>query len=325
MEELRAFSIGSVAGMIGKIVEMPFDTVKVRIQTQAPTPASAGNPQLFTGSIDCFQKTMRQEGIAALYRGLASPLFGAAFETAVLFSIYGRAKNFFIERNAQQGATSRSLSMGQICAAGAFTGFFTGVVLTPIELIKCRMQVQRAPVMASEVSACMGGEASVFYTGAMNCLSHTLRKDGLTGLFRGGISTILREVPGTAVWFGAYEGTCDLLVRSFSSPKDGYKPTPGPLTYMIGGAVAGCAYWLIPYPIDTIKTRIQTQAQPSTQWQVFRTILAEEGIRGLYKGVGFTMLRAIPSSAAMFFAYEQLSVMFSSYGSSSSQHAKEAY
>ena len=123
-------------------------------------------------------------------KGLASPMFGAALESAILFSVYGKAKNYFINRNAERNAEqsgdkhrkhSNSLPLGQVCAAGAFTGLFTGVVLTPIELIKCRLQVQR------EIGGVkILGSNSVYYTGALNCFSHVVRSDGIMGLFRGG-------------------------------------------------------------------------------------------------------------------------------------------
>lgn len=82
---------GSVAGVLGKFVEFPFDTIKVRLQTQpiasttSAAAASAGilNPvggtsalgaagspasQPFNGAIDCFIKTVRHEGVRGLYK-----------------------------------------------------------------------------------------------------------------------------------------------------------------------------------------------------------------------------------------------------------------
>lgn len=48
--------------MIGKIVEYPFDTVKVRLQTQ-----SVENP-LFKGPMDCLKATMKDEGFKGLFK-----------------------------------------------------------------------------------------------------------------------------------------------------------------------------------------------------------------------------------------------------------------
>jgi ornithine carrier protein len=47
--------------MVGKVVEYPFDTVKVRLQTQ-----SVENP-IFKGPMDCLRATVKQEGFRGLF------------------------------------------------------------------------------------------------------------------------------------------------------------------------------------------------------------------------------------------------------------------
>ena len=71
---------GSVAGIIGKVIEYPFDTVKVRLQAQPD-----GIPLRYSGPLDCFKQSIRQDGFLGLYRGVSAPLFGAAVETSSLF------------------------------------------------------------------------------------------------------------------------------------------------------------------------------------------------------------------------------------------------
>jgi len=281
----RSFSVGSLAGMAGKVVEMPFDTIKVRLQTQGQIQVAGVEP--FLGPLDCFRKTMKSEGFRALYRGLASPLLGSALDTAVIFCLYEEMKHFISAR------TGRTLQLSDLCLAGAATGIFTGLILTPIELIKCRIQAQRRGIVMANIPS---------YAGTLDCIKQTIHTDGITGLFRGGISTIVREVPGNALWFGGYEFANEFLRYHMgdSSPKG------SPTIQVLAGAFAGCMYWLVPYPIDTVKTRIQTQSQLEPHGGVFWKILEQEGIAGLYRGVGLTMFRAIPSSAAVFFTYEQI-------------------
>ena len=50
-----------MAGVAGKFVEFPFDTVKVRLQTQP-----LDHP-IFKGPFDCFRQTIRNEGFLGLY------------------------------------------------------------------------------------------------------------------------------------------------------------------------------------------------------------------------------------------------------------------
>ena len=73
----------------------PFDTVKVRLQTlgASVSAASASGPS-FSGPIDCILKTWKNDGFMGFYRGLSSPVVGAAFEAAVLFSSFGQMTYF---------------------------------------------------------------------------------------------------------------------------------------------------------------------------------------------------------------------------------------
>lgn len=69
-----------IAGIVGKYVEYPFDTIKVRLQSQ-PT----GQPSVYSGPLDCVRKSLAHDGFMSLYRGISAPLFGAALENSSLF------------------------------------------------------------------------------------------------------------------------------------------------------------------------------------------------------------------------------------------------
>ena len=89
----------------------------------------------------------------------------------------------------------------------------------PTELVKCRLQAQsalmEAPVLAGMGAA--GGSAAikagaVRYTGPFDVARHVVRSEGgLLGLWKGLTPTLMREVPGNAAMFGAYEATKQYL------------------------------------------------------------------------------------------------------------------
>lgn len=79
-ESLKDIAFGSAAGIAGKFVEYPFDTVKVRLQSQPDH-----LPLRYTGPLDCFRQGFRQDGLIGMYRGISAPLVGAAIETSSLF------------------------------------------------------------------------------------------------------------------------------------------------------------------------------------------------------------------------------------------------
>jgi ornithine carrier protein len=79
-EALKDIAYGSFAGVVGKVIEYPFDTVKVRLQAQPEH-----LPLQYKGPLDCFKQSINEHGFRGLYRGVSAPLFGAAVETSSLF------------------------------------------------------------------------------------------------------------------------------------------------------------------------------------------------------------------------------------------------
>lgn len=92
-EAVKDVAFGSLAGIMGKFVEYPFDTVKVRLQSQ-----TSGHGQQYSGPLDCLRKSWQQGGMASLYRGISAPLVGAAVETSSLFfSVSSPVRQDFFE------------------------------------------------------------------------------------------------------------------------------------------------------------------------------------------------------------------------------------
>lgn len=79
-----------------------------------------------------------------------------------------------------------------------------------------------------------------------------LKESGIPGLFRGLSSTIAREMPGYFFFFGGYELTRELLAKPGQSRDEiGWQKT------MVAGAVGGSVLWLVIFPADVVKSRIQ--------------------------------------------------------------------
>jgi hypothetical protein len=235
---LRDIIAGTLGGIAGKLIEFPFDTVKVRLQAGG----SNGFPS-YAGPMDCFRKILQHEGVRTLYRGMSLPLAGTVVETATLFSANGYLKRKLSE--AGQIAKGDNLPMSYVLASGAGTGFVVSFVLTPIELVKCRLQVQSA-------SAPGAGNGAYTYRGPIDCLLRSIREEGLSVVYRGHLGTMLREIPGTACWFGAYE----TFLRSMTPPGKRREDLSS-LIVVTAGALGGMAYWAVMYPADTIKSSMQ--------------------------------------------------------------------
>lgn len=351
-----------IAGTAGKIVEYPFDTIKVRLQSQPTTP-----PLLYSGPWDCFRQSIQSHGaggggLRGLYRGLSAPLFGAAIETSSLFFSYRLAQTLwrssgFLPPAPSSSSSSSSnsssstsddnknnhhhnddhnkdrsrLPLGALVACGAASGAFTSLILTPIELVKCQMQVHPLsppPPSHTTTSISRGPTAVVRPPGPLSIIAAIYRHHGPLGFWHGQLATCIRETGGSAAWFGVYEAV-SALFRSRSSfsfpPYSSSSSTTPPLAIwqqMTSGACAGVSYIFGFFPADTIKSRMQTEAvvaTPTTRgrstkkikfWECARIVWREQGLKGLYRGCGITVARAAPSSAFIFAIYEGLKGAF---------------
>jgi len=262
------------------VIEYPADTVKVRLQTQVPD-AVTGKLQ-FSGALDCFKQTLKKDGLLGFYRGLASPIYGAMLENAALFLAYEQVRRF-VTRDGTP------FDYKYVALAGASAGLGTTMVLTPVELVKCRLQMLQDPTQ-----------------GVVSLVRKIVKAEGVRGMYTGVGSTFCRELPGNCVWFLTYE----FLSRQFGEMRrreNGGQPAPVHMWQQIlAGGVAGCMYWLVPFPIDTAKSVLQTTTDKSlTLRTALLGLYRRGGVGALYNGVSLTMMRAFPTNAIIFLMYKE--------------------
>ena len=313
LEAFKDVVYGSTAGVLGKFIEYPFDTVKVRLQSQHPSPGQAR----LAGPLDAFAAAFRSpEGaLRSLYRGISAPLVGAAIETSSLFFSYRVAQDLLVaatpslRKQKEEVDGKLQLPYHHLLLCGAVSGAFTSLALTPIELIKCKMQV---PITPSHLASDLG-YSTTKPPGILQLISNVFRTQGLLGFWHGQLGTLIRETGGSAAWFGSYEGIKLLYLRHDKAVNkiEDVKVWQ----QMSAGAVAGMAYNFAFYPADTIKSRMQTEdvgvgKSKGTFVSTGRELWRQSGIRGFYRGCGITVFRAAPSSAIIFSIYEGLRKQF---------------
>lgn len=312
----KDIAFGSIAGMVSKVFEHPFDLVKVRLQTQ-----SADRPPRYAGAFDCFKQTYLQEGIRGLYRGLSMPVLGATLENACLFFTYNQIQSAIRWANGEARSASAAkadadspLSIPQLAIAAAGAGAVTSLVLTPIELIKCKMQVQmitreqHAPAIGSAAastsvrpqlhqqrslftsavrSASTGSTSSAqafkSLDGPLTLLRRTVAADGIRGLWLGQTGTLLRETGGGIAWFLAFESCSRYLIARKKAQWNRADVTKKDLTSLelVGsGALAGISYNVVLFPADCVKSTMQTE-------QEMRAVSPNAVAGEKWKGTGF--------------------------------------
>ncbi|KAL2410790.1 Mitochondrial carnitine carrier [Exophiala dermatitidis] len=285
---LRSLAAGGVGGVCAVIVGHPFDLVKVRLQT-----ADKG---VYTGAIDVVKKTVAREGLArGLYAGVSAPLVGVTPMFAVSFWGYDMGKRLVdtfttvpVVNNTPQ------YSIGQISAAGFFSAIPMTLITAPFERVKVLLQIQGQKQLAP-------GEKPK-YSGGIDVVRQLYKEGGIRSVFRGSAMTLARDGPGSAAYFAVYE-----YVKRNLSPKDKDGNATGELSLpavMTAGGAAGVAMWIPVFPVDTIKSRLQSAEGRPTISGTISSVYRSGGIKAFFPGFGPALARAVPANAATFVGVE---------------------
>lgn len=217
-----------------------------------------------------------QEGLSGLYRGVAAPLMAVTPAFAISFWSYDLAGRAI--RSASDIPDTQALTTGQVALAGAWSGVPLAIIFGPTDRIKCLMQV----------------DSTGKYRNFTDCFIKTYQDGGIRSVFRGTGSCALRDVPGNAAYFGAYE-----YVKRLSCQMEGREQASTFGTLMAGGC-AGVANWIVAIPVDTLKSRLQTAPSGTYNglFDVFQTLVRNEGPTALFRGLSPALLRAFPANAA---------------------------
>lgn len=285
----KEYVAGLLAGVATVITGHPFDTVKVNLQKH--------NTQIngikYKNGLQCTASILRNEGVKGLYRGATSSFVGMAVESSIFFGLYSHTKLWL-----QGGIQSDKPQLYAIASAGALSGATISFVLCPTELVKCRMQVQGSESLNTK---------HITYKSPLDCALRTVKAEGLSGIFRGGVATLLRESIGNSFFFTTYEY---VRYHMRSRLKDGLVG-PSYLTDIgvgiLSGGLSGITFWCATLPLDVAKTMIQTsQNKNSTRnpFEMLKLIYRGTGLRGCYAGLGPTVARAFPANAAAIVTWE---------------------
>lgn len=296
---LLEFAPGAIGGFCNVFVGHPMDLIKVRIQSQSTTTTTASRTAVVatlapdSSIAGMLRNIVRQDGWGGLYRGVASPLLAVTPAFAISFWSCDLAKTALVdfERRRQSSSnssnnfsfTQQDLSIGQVAAAGGFSGVPMAMVIGPSERIKCLMQVDK-----------------LRYSGFLDCATQVYQEGGLRSIFRGTGSAVLRDVPGNAAYFAGYEFSKRQLCAWEG------RETPSTPAILVSGGFAGIVNWIVAIPFDVLKSRIQTA--PTGMYKNYMDVLTQtvqkEGVQALFKGLSPALLRAFPANAACLYAVE---------------------
>ncbi|CAI0419488.1 unnamed protein product [Linum tenue] len=172
--------------------------------------------------------------------------------------------------------------------AAMFSGVSAG--LYPVVLIKTRQQVAQ-----SELSAMRTGYS-------------ILRNEGFRALYRGVGTSLMGTVPARALYMGALEVTKSYV--GTATVRLGFPDaTAAAIANAAAGLSAAVAAQLVWTPVDVVSQRLMCQSGKASMCRytngvdVFRQIMRTDGVRGLYRGFGLSILIYAPSNAVWWASY----------------------
>ncbi|KAK1830521.1 mitochondrial carnitine acylcarnitine carrier [Podospora conica] len=263
------FWAGYLSGAIGIIIGNPLDVLKVRLQAGPPKPTTT-LPHLTSSPPPT---PLHPPPLTKSFlTGTAAPILGYGALNALLFVSYNRSLALL----SPSDLTTTPPPLTSTFLAGCISGLATWAVSTPTEVIKCRAQLSPSHQSSWQVAR------------------DTFRAAGVRGFYHGGAVTAWRDSVGYGFYFWGYE--------LFSRTLPFAEGSAGGV--LVCGGLAGVVTWASVFPLDVVKTRVQTRGDGEGAWAVARELYREGGVRPFWRGLGVCSARAFVVNAVQWGVYE---------------------
>lgn len=239
------------------------------------------------------------------------------------------------------------LELWQLGVAGGFSGFVNSAIVGPVELVKIQLQVQAADKKNAMTN--IGGVLSRHYHGPWDFAKTAASAHGWRALLQGLFPTVVVETLACAGQFVAYEvrvcvwrcvvdvSACfdwllccvvQGLLRAMIRARDASPSVdnssinePSVAQQLFAGGCSGIVANGIIYPLDVVKTRIQSFpiGQPLPPYGQSHRLIPDGGMIGVWKHVGKVdgiggywrgfwpcVIPAFPANAVGFVVYETI-------------------
>ncbi|GAB6031327.1 hypothetical protein CHUAL_009114 [Chamberlinius hualienensis] len=291
---------GAVSGIFTRSIVQPLDVIKIRFQLQLEPIRRDVNVSKYRGVVHAFKTVASEEGVQALWKGhvpaqCLSITYGIS-QFVVFEFLTLQAWNYL-----PKTATTEWRPILHFCCGG-LAGCFATCTGHPFDVIRTRLVSQGEPKI---------------YPSMLSAARTMYRLEGAKSLYKGLVPTVLQIMPHSGIQFCVYTSLVSYSkhVTMRSSPF----ASVGWFESMVFGGVAGIVAKFVVYPLDLIKKRLQVQGFEEARKKfgkigVYRglcdcmvKIVRSEGIRGLYKGLLPSVIKASVATGCTFCVYEQVS------------------
>ncbi|TYI40104.1 hypothetical protein ES332_A02G140200v1 [Gossypium tomentosum] len=269
---LRRLISGAIAGAVSRTCVAPLETIRTHLMV-----GSSGS-----STLEVFNNIVQTDGWKGLFRGNFVNVIRVAPSKAIeLFA--------FDTVNKQLSPTpgeEPKIPIPSSLVAGACAGVSSTLLTYPLELVKTRLTIEKN-----------------MYDGILDAFLKILQKEGPGELYRGLAPSLIGVIPYAATNYFAYDTLRKVYRKVLKEEKIGNIET------LLIGSLAGAISSSATFPLEVTRKQMQVGALNGRQvyknvFHALSSILKQEGIHGLYKGLGPSCMKLVPAAGISFMCYE---------------------
>lgn len=294
--ELAHALAGAGGGALSMVVTYPLVTLSTLAQTTQKKKEHESETPTKVLSNSAALEILKKKGILGLYSGLESALYGITLSNFIYYYFYEFTSNVFLRANVAAGRRKRGLLTFQLIITGAIAGAITVVGTNPFWVANTRMMTKAKELNTSTHST-------------VKTILEIIETDGVSTLFAGVLPALVLVI-NPIIQYTIFEQVKNVIIAangaaSFSAIK----------AFFIG-AFGKLVATSLTYPYITLKSRmhvkkkkLETETDAEIQLsmvQEIKKIVKEEGLEGLYRGLGIKLFQSISTAAFLFYFKEEL-------------------
>ncbi|CDP13493.1 unnamed protein product [Coffea canephora] len=269
---LRRLISGAIAGAVSRTAVAPLETIRTHLMV-----GSSGH-----SVTEVFHNIMEHDGWKGLFRGNMVNVIRVAPSKAIELFAYDTVNKNLSPKSGEQPKLPVPASL----VAGACAGVSSTLVTYPLELVKTRLTIQRG-----------------VYDGLFDAFIKILQEGGPGELYRGLAPSLIGVIPYAATNYCAYDTLRKVYRKVFKQERIGNIET------LLIGSAAGAISSSATFPLEVARKQMQVGAVSGKQvyknvLHAIASILEQEGIQGLYKGLGPSCIKLVPAAGISFMCYE---------------------
>ncbi|GFS35323.1 mitochondrial substrate carrier family protein [Actinidia rufa] len=269
---LRRLISGAIAGAVSRTAVAPLETIRTHLMV-----GSSGH-----STTEVFHNIMKTDGWKGLFRGNLVNVVRVAPSKAIELFAYDTVNKTLSPKPGEQPKLPIPASL----VAGACAGVSSTLVTYPLELVKTRLTIQRG-----------------VYDGLFDAFIKILQEGGPGELYRGLTPSLIGVIPYAATNYFAYDTLRKTYRKIFKQEKIGNIET------LLIGSASGAISSSATFPLEVARKQMQVGALSGRRvykhvLHALSSILEQEGIQGLYKGLRPSCMKLVPAAGISFMCYE---------------------